>query len=66
MQPALVETNARGAPSTAAAPELQCRVCELEEENTRLRLLVSELLTANQRLREKMALAGLAHNSRSL
>jgi hypothetical protein len=30
----------------------QSRVCELETENARLRLLVSELLAANQRLRE--------------
>lgn len=34
-------------------PDLQCRVCELEAENARLRLLVSELLVANQRLRER-------------
>lgn len=32
-------------------PDLGCRVCELEAENERLRLLVSELLVANQRLR---------------
>jgi hypothetical protein len=32
--------------------DAQCRVCELETENARLRLLVSELLVANQRLRE--------------
>lgn len=31
----------------------QCRVCELEEENARLRLLVGELLVANQKLREQ-------------
>jgi len=37
---------------SAAVPELKCRVCELEEENTRLRLLVGELLTANQTLRD--------------
>jgi hypothetical protein len=38
---------------SAAASELKCRVCELEEDNTRLRLLVGELLVANQRLRER-------------
>ncbi len=37
----------------AAAPDLRCRVCELEEETTRLRLLVSELLVTNQQLREE-------------
>ena len=37
------------------APELHCRVCELEVENARLRLLVGELLVANQRLRERVA-----------
>ncbi|MGB0122954.1 MAG: hypothetical protein WA419_21350 [Silvibacterium sp.] len=41
-----------GAPDPAGAPELHCRVCELEVENTRLRLLVGELLVANQHLRE--------------
>ena len=35
------------------ALDLQCRVYELETENSRLRLLVSELLVANQRLRER-------------
>ncbi len=34
------------------AVDLHCRVCELEVENARLRLLVGELLVANQRLRE--------------
>lgn len=37
----------------AAAADLRCRVCELEEENARLRLLVSELLVTNQQLREE-------------
>lgn len=46
-----VEQAAGGA---APAPDLNCRVCELETENTRLRLLVGELLTANQRLREEV------------
>ena len=32
--------------------DLECRVCELETDNARLRLLVGELLVANQRLRE--------------
>ena len=41
-----------GAPDPAGAPELHCRVCELEVENARLRLLVGELLVANQHLRE--------------
>ena len=42
------------APAAAEHAELdaQCRVCELETENARLRLLVSELLVENQRLRE--------------
>ena len=35
------------------APDLSCRVCELEEENARLQLLVGEMLVANQRLREE-------------
>ena len=35
-----------------AGLDAQCRVCELETENARLRLLVSELLVANQQLRE--------------
>lgn len=38
-----------------APPDLACRMCELETENARLRLLVSELLVANQKLREKAA-----------
>jgi hypothetical protein len=44
-----------GAPEAAHEPklDLRCRVCELEEENARLRLLVGELLVANQRLREE-------------
>ena len=56
-----MEMNAQRAPLDAAPlPDLQCRVCELETENTRLRLLVSELLVANQQLREedKVAKAG--------
>jgi hypothetical protein len=32
--------------------DLPCRICELETENQRLRLLVGELLVENQRLRE--------------
>lgn len=36
----------------AAGLDLPCRVCELEIENNRLRLLLSELLMENQRLRE--------------
>jgi hypothetical protein len=53
-----VETLARGIDVIPVAPrELQCRVCELEEENTRLRLLVSELLVANQQLRERARVA---------
>jgi hypothetical protein len=52
MEPTL-EASARGAPQATFAPDLQCRVCELEEENIRLRLLVSELLVANQQLREQ-------------
>jgi hypothetical protein len=39
-------------PAHAPPMDLQCRLCELEAENARLRLLVSELLVANQRLRE--------------
>lgn len=53
------EIPARDGP-TATSPtppsvpvDLTCRVCELEAENARLRLLVSELLTANQQLRER-------------
>jgi len=38
----------------AMAANAQCRVCELEVENARLRLLVSELLVENQRLRERV------------
>jgi hypothetical protein len=55
---ARVQSFARGAESfVPVAPELaamdaQCRLCELETENERLRLLVGELLVANQRLRE--------------
>jgi hypothetical protein len=44
-------------PPLAAAPDLHCRMCELETENARLRLLVGELLVANQKLREKAASA---------
>jgi hypothetical protein len=55
-----VEALARGAPvetahavyEPVAAPDITCRVCELETENARLRLLVGELLVANQRLRD--------------
>jgi hypothetical protein len=36
-------------------PDLKCRVCELETENARLRLLVGELLVVNQGLRERAA-----------
>jgi hypothetical protein len=39
-------------PALVPEPDLKCRVCELETENTRLRLLVSELLVKNQGLRE--------------
>jgi hypothetical protein len=53
-----VQSSTRGA-SVAADPTglvspraLECRVCELETENARLRLLVAELLVVNQRLRE--------------
>jgi hypothetical protein len=56
---AAVQSFARGTrpdvvPAAAehAVLDAQCRVCELETENARLRLLVSELLVANQRLRE--------------
>ncbi|HTV04722.1 MAG TPA: hypothetical protein VME86_05085 [Acidobacteriaceae bacterium] len=38
--------------SAEPAVDLHCRVCELETENGRLRLLVGELLVLNQRLRE--------------
>jgi len=56
-----LESLARGTPTDPARAaqdavmtvELRCRVCELEEENTRLRLLVGEMLVANQRLREE-------------
>ena len=46
-----------GENSAIAAPDLECRVCELEAENTRLRLLVSELLVTNQQLRETVKTA---------
>jgi hypothetical protein len=49
-------------PELTSAPEkivdAQCRICELETENARLRLLVGELLVSNQRLRE---IAGTVH-----
>jgi hypothetical protein len=45
----------QGVREPADAPALHCRVCELEVENARLRLLVGELLVANQRLRERVA-----------
>jgi hypothetical protein len=54
-----VQAFARGAPAESVAgdrvpsADLPCRVCELETENARLRLLVGELLVANQRLREE-------------
>jgi hypothetical protein len=38
--------------SQPATLDIQCRVCELETENARLRLLVGELLVTNQRLRD--------------
>lgn len=44
-----------GAREPVDAPALHCRICELEVENARLRLLVGELLVANQRLRERVA-----------
>ena len=47
------------------APELPCRVCELETENARLRLLVGELLVANQRLRDESG-AGLGGPAASI
>jgi hypothetical protein len=43
------------APVLVMTPGMECRVCELETENARLRLLVGELLVANQRLRERGA-----------
>jgi hypothetical protein len=57
-----VEAMARGTPLESAqavyesvpVPDVHCRICELETENARLRLLVSELLVANQRLRESL------------
>ena len=55
---ATVRSSPRGAqleadPAALASPlELECRVCELETENARLRLLVGELLVVNQRLRD--------------
>lgn len=41
-----------GSVERPAEADVASRVRELEEENTRLRLLVSELLVENQRLRE--------------
>ena len=61
MQAAVRDTT-RGGPieaaraAVASPPELECRVCELETENARLRLLVGELLVANQSLRESLKL----------
>lgn len=58
---ATVRASSRGAPieagqaGLASPPDLECRVCELETENARLRLLVGELLVLNQRLREQAA-----------
>jgi hypothetical protein len=49
---ARVESFTQGAPESETG--LRCRVCELEEENARLRLLVGEMLVANQRLREEL------------
>jgi len=46
--------SAAPGPPEAMLAEAQCRVCELEVENARLRLLVSELLVENQRLRERV------------
>jgi hypothetical protein len=40
-------------PAMTAPLDMQCRVCELETENKRLRVLIGELLVANQQLREK-------------
>lgn len=48
-----VSTVEEIAPMQVMTPGMESRVCELETENTRLRLLVSELLVANQRLRER-------------
>jgi hypothetical protein len=45
-------TDREPAPTLVSVPDLQCRVCELETENARLRLMVGELLVKNQRLRE--------------
>lgn len=45
----------RGEPAGEAEHDLRCRLCELEEENARLRLLIHEMLVANQRLRERAA-----------
>jgi hypothetical protein len=61
-----VEAVSRGVPEIAdevlparvSAQDLECRVCELETENGRLRLLVGELLVANQKLRERAAQPG--------
>jgi hypothetical protein len=49
-----VEPESLSAPPSLVDPlaDLHCRVCELETENNRLRLLVGELLVLNQRLRE--------------
>ncbi|MGC2162148.1 MAG: hypothetical protein WA634_09590 [Silvibacterium sp.] len=48
---------ARTAQDEAMASDLRCRVCELETENARLRLLVGEILVTNQQLREEMRAA---------
>ena len=49
------QAAASGAPVKLVA-DAQCRVCELEAENAWLRLLVGELLVANQRLRESVTI----------
>lgn len=47
------QSGARGALGEDTAElDVACRMRGLEEENARLRLLVSELLVENQRLRE--------------
>lgn len=50
----LPHVPAHEAESSQPVVDLHCRVCELETENGRLRLLVGELLVLNQRLREDM------------
>lgn len=55
MEPAAKQPPAAPPYTVAAAADtdLPSRVCELEAENQRLRLLVGELLVQNQRLREE-------------